>query len=115
MNTQFRWFYSKNKVGDPLPSICVCLIEEGGYSGLGMAICSMTDNPCYKTGRSIAFARAKYAMKCDCPELVIQRSEARAVLSQVPQKELPIFDYKALPSGTDGYQGVVDVIWPPRA
>ena len=67
MNTQFRWFYSENKVGDPLPSICVCLIEEGGYSGLGMAICSMTDNPCYKTGRSIAFARAQYAMKCDRP------------------------------------------------
>ena len=113
MNTQYRWFYSVNDVGQKTPSVCVCLYEAEGYSGLGLAICSKTDNPCYKTGRKIALARAQYAMRCDGPQLLIERNEAHVVLSQV-MAYLPIFDHKAMPSGTDGFQDVVDVLWPPR-
>lgn len=114
MNTQFRWFYSVNDVGQKTPSVCVCLYEAEGYSGLGLAICSRSDNPCYKTGRGIALARAQYAMRCDRPELLINRTEALEVVAGVLYPPAPVFDRKSVPSGTDGFQNMLDVIWPPR-
>ena len=115
MDTQYRWYYSKNKVGDPKPSICVCRVEDGGQSGIGLAICSRTDNARYSTGREIALNRAKYALGRDQPLLGINRAEAFAALDDTGDDVMDIFDYKAIPSGVDAFQGIVDYVWPPRA
>ncbi len=111
MNTQFRWFYSKDKVGEPKPSMCVCLVEESGHSGIGLALCSRKDNPRYSTGREIALARAKYALTCDEPKLLINREEALNVLEDV---KVSMFDFKAMPSGVDRFQAIIDNVWPPK-
>lgn len=115
MNTQFRWFYSKNKVGDPKPSMCVCLVEDEGHSGIGLALCSRTDNPRYSKGREIAFNRAKYALTCDNPRLLINREEALNVLEDIHHNAAAVFDFKAIPSGVDRFQTMIDTVWPPRA
>ena len=137
MNTQYRWFYSKNKVGDPKPTACVCLVEEGEHSGIGLALCSRTDNPKYSTGRDIAFNRARYALKRDISALKINRLEALNVLYDVENYEtaalprLPrhvahesavmnfhsLFNYKAISNGVDKFQfqTIIASLWPPRA
>jgi len=39
-------------------TVCGIYRDDGVLLGKGLAICSMSDNFCYKTGRDLAFSRA---------------------------------------------------------
>lgn len=74
------FYYLRDKKNRPVVS--VCLIEDGGQVARGMAICSHMDQPCRKTGRSIAAQRAKAAINDRCERLFIMTNRAKAILRE---------------------------------
>jgi hypothetical protein len=56
-----RYYYIRDCL-DRAPRVTVCLLEnEDGFVSRGVALCSFNDNPCKKTGRALALARARKA------------------------------------------------------
>lgn len=67
---QERYYYIRDNVktapdGLGRPIITVCLIEDHGMVARGIAVCSNLDQPCKKTGRTIAKKRAVYALNSE--------------------------------------------------
>jgi len=54
-------YYKRDDQNRPL--VTVCLLQANGDIARGIAICSVLDNPCKKTGRKIAKDRATHAMR----------------------------------------------------
>ena len=55
------WMFERTRIGNPNPrgGKTVCKIDfGGGRYAVGEAVCSMSDNFCYRTGRTLAMARA---------------------------------------------------------
>ena len=50
------YYYFRNDENKPITTIC--LLINGDITCIGRADCSPKDNPCKKTGRSIAYERA---------------------------------------------------------
>ena len=60
-----RFFYLYDHTGEhrrPVVTICRLCSDDGAY-GYGWAICSDADNPCKRTGRTIAEGRALSALQ----------------------------------------------------
>jgi hypothetical protein len=105
MKTEHKYFYyvyapDLLASGRGKPMITVCLLKRNGNISRGVAICSLKDNPKKKTGRSIAYRRALYALnekKDACP---IYRHEAWQSISRSNFIDVDIFHAKAkfLPS-----------------
>ena len=75
---QERYYYIRDNIkSDPQglgrPIITVCLIEEGGIIARGIAVCSNLDQPCKKTGRTIAKTRASFALSSGRDGLELKR------------------------------------------
>jgi len=63
-------YYERDEKNRPL--VTICLLQANGDIARGVAVCSMLDNPCKKTGRKIAKDRAIHAMRTQkngCPML----------------------------------------------
>jgi hypothetical protein len=58
------------------PIITVCLMLNGTKWSRGVAICSMRDNPCKKTGRKISETRARWALENKKNNCEIKRMQA---------------------------------------
>jgi len=58
MKKRFYYFRDKNRA----PIVTVCLLADGTETARGAAVCSAKDQPCKKTGRRIALARARKAI-----------------------------------------------------
>ena len=64
------------------PVVTVCLLDDGDMVARGVAICSNMDQPCRKTGRSIAAQRAQAAMD-DCQtRLTIATKRAKGIMKE---------------------------------
>ena len=114
MKPRYRWFYSSNFINQKRPSICACLIEdeETGLGGIGISICSDTDNPLHKRGRGQAFSRAHQAFVADLPGQPIRRPEAIRVILGTAIPVPPT--HKSIPSGNQYYDKLKNEFWPPR-
>lgn len=119
MEIRFRWLYRLFNA-QARPSVCLCLVRSGDVGGLGVAICSKSDNASYRRGRDIAFARARYAMeKLTEPNLPVERIEAQTIIdgSYAVKKSgeetmAPIVHYKAVPSRWRFFDETITEIWP---
>ena len=78
MNTE-KYIHLRDQ--DNRPVVTICLLQHNKTITRGVAVCSPSDNPSKKTGRTIAKGRATKAMVQvnDC--LPIRRTEARQVLA----------------------------------
>ena len=114
MKERYRWFYAKNLIDQKRPTICACLVEndDEDIGGIGISICSNSDNPFHKRGRGKAFARAHHAFISDKPSEPILREEAIMVILETALPIVPA--YKAIPSGTPCFDQLKDKFWPPR-
>lgn len=114
MKPRYRWFYSANLVNQKRPTICACLIEDEntGLGGIGISICSDSDNPFYRRGRGQAFSRAHRAIDSDIPSEPITRTEAIRVILGTTIPVPPAF--KAIPSGNQYFDRLKDKFWPPQ-
>ena len=114
MKPRYRWFYSANLINQKRPTICVCLIEDANrdIGGIGISICSESDNPFSKRGRGQAFARAYRAFANDIPGEPIRRPEAIRVILNTSIPTPPT--YKSVPSGNKHYDHLKDKFWPAR-
>ena len=89
------YYYIRDKANRPV--ITICLLKIGKDISKGIAICSIKDNPCKKTGRVIAKGRAVQAMhnKKDC--CFIGRIHCSSIQMALTRKEEGIDVYnKAL-------------------
>lgn len=55
-----RYYYLRDHYHAPRITICL-LKNDDGFVSRGIAVCSPDDNPCKKTGRTIALAQARKA------------------------------------------------------
>lgn len=55
--TKFKYYRDK----DRNPIITMCTIQDGSKNHVGIAICSVRDNPHKATGRAVAHTRAAHA------------------------------------------------------
>ena len=76
-----KYYYYRDAKNRPV--VTVCLIQANGDVTRGVAIYSLLDNPCKKTGRKISRDRAIYAMKTKENNCDIDRADAHLVLSSV--------------------------------
>ena len=114
MKPRYRWFYSTNFINQKMPTICVCLIEDDeGIGGIGVSICSESDNPFSKRGRGQAFARAHHAFDSDIPSMPVLRKEALKVIALTAIPLVPA--YKCVPSGNRYYDHMRSKFWSSRA
>ena len=83
MGNKGLWFYYlRDKQNRPL--VTVCLLRDSDLKVYqGVAICSPKDNPNKKTGKAIAFGRAKQAAENKKDSGDIFRQEAYEILSKV--------------------------------
>ena len=109
---RYRWFYSRNFINQKRPTVCACLIEDadGDIGGIGISICSDSDNPFSKRGRGKAFARAHHAFQSDTPSEPIKRAEAIHVILGTAIPVPPT--YKSIPSGNKHYDYLRSKFWP---
>lgn len=75
---QEKYYYIRDNIkSDPdglgRPVITVCLIKDNGIVARGIAICSNLDQPCKKTGRTIAKTRAIFALDSGRDGLELKR------------------------------------------
>ena len=75
---QVKYYYIRDSIkSDPdglgRPIITVCIIKEHGIVARGIAICSNLDQPCKKTGRTIAKTRAIFALNSEKDGLELKR------------------------------------------
>ena len=113
MKPRYRWFYSRNFVNQKMPTICVCLIEDANnkdIGGIGVSICSESENPFSKRGRGKAFARAHHAFNSDLPSEPVLRREALKVIALTAIPLVPA--YKSVPSGNRYYDHMRNKFWP---
>lgn len=126
IETSYRWFYlrhglysEKNKTANKQkrPSVCICLIrnKRTARGGIGLAICSFTQNPSRKQGRGIALERAERAFidVFGATSMPIARDEAIHAMActEMPMKP---FLCKGITSGSAYFDTLVKTIWPPR-
>lgn len=87
-----KYYYCRDSNNRPV--VTVCLLKSNGNIAQGVAICSLLDNPCKKTGRKIARDRAIHAMKTRSNNCDIATSQAHLVLSSVHAAGAGIFGFK---------------------
>jgi hypothetical protein len=68
---------------DNRPIVTVCLLQQHNCLGMGIAICSETDNPSKQKGRNISYGRAFGALKKRKSSQPILRGKAWSAISQV--------------------------------
>ena len=90
MSEQTYFYYYRDR--ESKPRITVCLLKANGAVARGIAICSLKDNPCKKTGRKIALQRATHAMKTMHNNCEINTENAQAVFNSTMTSEF-LFDY----------------------
>lgn len=77
------------------PVVTVCLMKIGTVVSRGMAICSLRDQPCKKTGRRLArnmCLRAFGKKKSGCPVL---RDKANGILYALDDQFIRDLDFKS--------------------
>ncbi|HEB13404.1 MAG TPA: hypothetical protein ENI13_00305 [candidate division CPR3 bacterium] len=116
INIRYSWWFAPDPVtSQKKPMICVCLVEDPDdacYGGIGISICSDSQNPFCRRGRGLALSRAFYACKSDLPGLAILREEALRVIlrSAFPTSVV----WKAIPSGCPSYHRLKTALFPPK-
>ena len=93
MNEKTYFYYYRDR--ESKPRITVCLLKANGAVARGIAICSLKDNPCKKTGRKIALQRATYAMKTMHDNCAVETVNAENVFDSVLKSPI-IFNYSNL-------------------
>ena len=81
-NPAMWYYYLRDKQNRPLVTVCL-LKDNDSKVYQGVAICSLKDNPNKKTGKAIAFGRAKQAEENKKDDGSIFRQEAYETLSKV--------------------------------
>lgn len=75
---EYQHFYTASKE----PRVTVCYLRYPLHTAVGVAICSLKDRPCKKTGRGIALQRAQHADIEGAEKLPVWRTEAIEVIRQ---------------------------------
>jgi len=99
------------------PRVTVCLLISF-FDGVvvearGVAICSVRDNFCKKTGRSIALDRAQHALCAHDEDLPINRIDAKNLLYYASDPHEDIFKFKSdglTPALTEREKRIVNAI-----
>ncbi len=76
-----KFYYLRDR--ERKPRVTICEEEVGGLKSVGIAICSMRDNPCKATGRAIAAGRAKKAWTHGKSEDPIEREDVCSMLTSL--------------------------------
>jgi len=92
MNAErIRYYYCRDKKNRPV--VTVCLLQANGNISRGVAVCSILDNPCKKTGRKISRDRAVYAMKTKANNCNMDTARAHLVMRSVYEGGGGIFNW----------------------
>ena len=74
-----KFYYLRDK--ENKPRVTICEEEVGGLKAVGIAVCSLKDNPCKKVGKAIAAGRAKKAWAHGVNEDPVKREDVCVMLT----------------------------------
>ena len=86
-----KYYYCRDSNNRPV--VTVCLLQANGDISRGVAICSLSDNPCKKTGRKISRDRAVYAMKTKGNNCDMDTAAAHLVMSSAQHGSGGVFGW----------------------